>query len=73
MYDKKNLSSIDEARLEIFLKKYKANKNDNVLKQNIRKIDELTKEDFASNISNIWHNAFNSNVIPSLLENLGRN
>ena len=45
MYGKKNLSSID-ARLDIFFKKYKANKND-VLKVNIRKIDELTKEDFA--------------------------
>ena len=47
MYGKKNLTSIDEARLEIFFKKYKASKNDNVLKENIRKIDELTKEDFA--------------------------
>lgn len=46
MYGKKNLSSIDEARLDIFFKKYKANKND-VLKVNIRKVDELTKEDFA--------------------------
>ena len=35
---KKN-TSIDKARLDIFLKKYKANKNDYVLKRNIRKID----------------------------------
>ena len=35
---KKN-TSIDKARLDIFFKKYKANKNDYVLKRNIRKID----------------------------------
>ena len=39
MYGRKKFTSIDEARLDIFLKKYKPNKNDNVLKGNIRKID----------------------------------
>ena len=39
MYGRKKITSIDEARLNIFLKKYKANKNDNVLKGNIRKVD----------------------------------
>ena len=38
-YGRKKFTSIDEARLDIFLKKYKPNKNDNVLKGNIRKID----------------------------------
>ena len=55
----KKITSIDEARLNIFFKKYKANKNDNVLKGNIRKVDggclppmlsSVTKEDFANNI-----------------------
>ena len=38
MFTEKN-TSIDKARLDIFFKKYKANKNDYVLKRNIRKID----------------------------------
>ena len=35
----KKLTSIDKVWLNIFLKKYKPNKNDNVLKGNIRQID----------------------------------
>ena len=39
MYGRKRFTSIEEARLDIFLKKCKPNKNDNVLKENIRKFD----------------------------------
>ena len=39
IYGRTKFTSIDEARLDIFSKKYKPNKNDNVLKGNIRKID----------------------------------
>ena len=35
----KKLTSVDKVWLNIFLKKYKPNKNDNVLKGNIRQID----------------------------------
>ena len=39
MYDRKNLASIVKVQLDIFLKKYKPNKNDNVLKGIFRRID----------------------------------
>ena len=39
MYGRKIFTSFDKAQLDIFIKKYKPNKNDNVLKGNIRKTD----------------------------------
>ena len=39
IYGRKKFTSFHKARVDIFLKKYKPNKNDNVLKGNIRKID----------------------------------
>ena len=38
MYRRKKVTSIHEARLDVYFK-YKPNKNDNVLKGNVRKID----------------------------------
>ena len=83
MYGRKKFTSIDEARLDIFLKKYKPNKNDNVLKGNIRKIDggcwppyfwALQEKILQTTlVGDICHNAFNSNTIPFLPENFGWN
>ena len=79
----KKFTSSDEARLFIFLKKYNPNKNDNVLKGNIRKTDNgclppcfrvLQKKILQTTfISNTWHNAFNSNITPSFPGNFGWN
>ena len=79
----KKISSSDETRLDIFLKNYKPNKNDNVLKGNIRKTDNgclppcfrvLQKKILRTTfISNTWHNAFNSNIAPSFPGNFGWN
>ena len=83
MYGKKKFTSSDEARLDIFLKKEKPNKNVNVLKGNIRKTDDrclptcfrvLQKKILRiTSVSKIWHNTFNSNITPSFPENFGWN
>ena len=55
MNGRKQFTSIDEVRLDIFLKRYKLSKNEKVLKGNIRwlltpMVSSVTEENFANNI-----------------------
>ena len=79
----KKFTSVDEVRRDIFLKKYKLNKNDNISKRTFRKLMasahlqdfECYKKRFLQTtfVRSIWHKGFNSNIILSLLENFGWN
>ena len=79
----KRFTSVDGVWLDIFLKKYKLNKNDNAQKRTFRKMMvaacihdfECYKKRFSRTIfvSSTWYRTFNSNIILYLLENFGWN